>query len=478
MAITYVGGGTDSDTVGTNSLSVSLPGGIAEDDVVVVSNGYGTFYTDPDINIALTTSGYTEIVDLWSEDQDNSPAYPTHLATYIKVMGATPDSTVACAGQASSDDGHALVAQVFRGVDTSTPQDASAQSAYHIDTDIVNPPSITTVTDDAVVVAAGVSGGGHTNMTGGSSGYSNYIDDGGEGQYWCGVGQCWKEVATAGAENPGAWTVTTDFGSDETAISVSMALRPATTAQNLTPSLYTTTNTFYTQTVALDAVDLTPSLFSDEDTFYTQVVNTAVDLTPSLYEDDDTFYVPVVGVGAIDLTPSLYEDGDTFYVPVVGKEAVDLTPSLFSDDDTFYVPVVGVGAVDLQPDLYEDGDTFYVPVVSGGSVDLQPDLYEDGDTFYVPIVSKGAVDLQPPLFADGDTFYTQVVGATVNLSPSLYLDADTFYAPTVDLTLYEIEAELFVNNQTYYTQDVSGGEPPSFGQDQGRLKVNIRRWRI
>jgi hypothetical protein len=238
-----------------------------------------------------------------------------------------------------------------------------------------------------------------------------------------------------------------------------------TTAQALTPSLFTNSATFYTQTVSVGAVTLSPSLFSNTNTFYTQTVAQSTTLTPSLFSNAQTFYTQVVSVGAVTLSPSLYTDADTFYTQVVTTGAVDLAPSLFSNSQTYYTQAVAVGAVTLAPSLYADGDTFYTQTITVGAVDLAPSLFANSQTFYTQVVSQDSEtqDLTPDLFSADATFYTHTlsVGA-VDLAPSLFVDGDTFYTQTVSVGAVDLTPELFSNSNTFYTQIVTQEGGPQF----------------
>lgn len=233
-------------------------------------------------------------------------------------------------------------------------------------------------------------------------------------------------------------------------------LQSGASTQELTPSLFTNTNTFYAATVAAGAITLTPALYTDADTFYTQTVTTSYSLTAPLYTDADTFYAPTVAAGAVTLTPSLYSDADTFYTHTITGGAAVLAPALYTDADTFYAHTAAAGAVTLTPSLYSDADTFYSATVAA-SYGLTPALFTDADTFYAPTVTGGGLTLQPSLYEDADTFYTHTItGGAVVLTPALYSDADTFYSATVS-TSYTLTPALYTNSNTFYTATVAAG---------------------
>lgn len=116
--------------------------------------------------------------------------------------------------------------------------------------------------------------------------------------------------------------------------------------QDLTPSLFTNTNTFYAATVAPGAVALTPDLFTNTNTFYTAVVAFGTqDLTPDLFENENTFYTAIVAA-TYAITPERFENENTFGAATVAPGAVDLTPELFENENIFYsAQVVDLDAV-------------------------------------------------------------------------------------------------------------------------------------
>src|SRR3990167_4835602 len=95
------------------TVTVTHPGGIAENDVVFIGYTIGNSTVDRDM--AMTTASYTELADLYANDSTD-----TNFGVFRKVMGATPDSTAVCTGVDSSTI-MAAVESVWTGVDTTTP---------------------------------------------------------------------------------------------------------------------------------------------------------------------------------------------------------------------------------------------------------------------------------------------------------------------------------------------------------------------
>lgn len=191
MAITLVGTAEVANTT-QSAMSVALPAGTTTNDVV-----YAFQCCPANPGIGVTTSGYTTLF--------SHTGASTRIGGFRKVMGGTPDTTIAFS--ASAAGGNAAVIIVLRGVDTTTPEDATTVS-QSTDTNSTNPdpPSITTVTTDAWVLACAGSGVSDTSVTA-PTGYSNQVDINaapGFGNVTAGLAS--KVVTSPGAENPGTWT--------------------------------------------------------------------------------------------------------------------------------------------------------------------------------------------------------------------------------------------------------------------------------
>lgn len=215
MAISLVGTATNATSNG-GDLTVTLPVGTTTDDVVYAGYGMGGA---ADANLSSVTAGYTELADLFSDDSRDA-----QLGVYRKVQGGTPDTTWVAAGDGSASSGLAGGVIVLRGVDTSTPEDAATTTATGANSGEPDPPSITTVTANAWVLAFGETGQDNA-FSAGPSGYSNFISDAQlETNHAC-FGAATKLVASAGAENPGAFTHPDDNTSDAWC-AVTVAVRP------------------------------------------------------------------------------------------------------------------------------------------------------------------------------------------------------------------------------------------------------------
>lgn len=221
-------------------------------------------------------------------------------------------------------------------------------------------------------------------------------------------------------------------------------------AQDLTPSLFTNTQTFYAPTVTTTYA-LTPALFENQQTYYTQTVTATYSLTPDLFTNDQTFYEPTVDQTGLTLAPSLFENTQTYYQPTVTATYV-LTADLFSNAQTFYSATV-TATYSLTPDLYTNEQTYYAHTIEVGALNLLPELFTNTQTYYTPTVTT-TYALTAELFTNTQTFYDVTVTATYSLTPDLYENTQTFYSGTIT-TANTLSPERFDNSQTFYTQVVA-----------------------
>lgn len=224
--ITYVGGTTSQATLsGTVTPTISLTaltGGsgtapIANDLVVVAVSVTST----SDLNIAMTTAGYTEDQDLYANGTND-----TNLAVYYKKMGVTPDTDFTLASFGTSGNSYAIAVQVFRGVDTSVPLDVVSTTATGTASVLVDPPAATAPASGSnclVLIGGGSSTAGAQTYT--ASYLSNFITIGANGSSQdavVGMGSI-KNILTA--YNGAAWTFSAADGAGFSNASVAIVLR-------------------------------------------------------------------------------------------------------------------------------------------------------------------------------------------------------------------------------------------------------------
>jgi hypothetical protein len=212
MAITLVNVAENSGSGA--SYNVTLPT-LLENDVVYLFVGSAGALGLPG---TVAVSGYAKLIDV------NHTAL-AHLRYYVfrKKMGAVPDTVASIVSTGGNPDISCAVAVCLRGVDQTTPEDATTTTAGFTNSTNPDSPSITTVTPGAWVI----SGFGITINDAAvtmPSGYANQVDRSGTGGgSHSTVGAATIEKASAGAENPASWTnVATGQW-----YAVSIAVRPA-----------------------------------------------------------------------------------------------------------------------------------------------------------------------------------------------------------------------------------------------------------
>ena len=215
LPLEFVGGAALSvASTSTPSFSLTgLTGGVgtapSAGDIVFVAV---SFVNSTDQNITCTTAGYTEIADLYAFGTTNA-----QMAVYYKVLGSA-ETSVAFNTVTTTVATRALI-HVWRNPNA-TPLDATSTTATSTTSGVPNAASITTVTNNAVVIAFGVgSGSGFTALTV-PSGMGNFFQNSSTA---AGAAVASATVSTAGAYDPAAFGGGVASG---TFCAVTVALRP------------------------------------------------------------------------------------------------------------------------------------------------------------------------------------------------------------------------------------------------------------
>lgn len=210
MAISLVASPISNSAIdgGNVTLDLTTITGLAQNDVVLVYGAVSRAQQG-----GTTSTGWTLLQTL---DQ-----LTVRGTVWRKVMGATPDTSFAFTGTANTQDVGIVQARAYRGVDTTTPEDATATKVGGTSTN-PDPPAITTVTNNAMVVAFAASRGDDTTINE-PSGYGNVHTKREADTRVLVMSSADLTKATAGAENPASWTnwVTGDWAA------FTVALRPA-----------------------------------------------------------------------------------------------------------------------------------------------------------------------------------------------------------------------------------------------------------
>jgi hypothetical protein len=474
MAISYVGG-QEAGRAGANNtqnISFNLTGGTDSTpqagDLVIITAVVGTQGRNP----AQAISGYTALGQL----NAIGATYDTSLNVSWKFMGSTPDTSFTLPSTGNNQDAQSYTVQVFRGVDATTPFDATPTTATSTSTTRYDAAAITPVTAGAwILICGGGAAATGANYTAPTDFATNFLTGFDADTNDSLIGSGYYTGWTSGAYNPAAVTGGAATGS---AAVYTLALRPAPDSQDLTPDRYDNTSTIYGPSVTLEPYILTASPVENTSVFYAATVGRGpVALTAARYDNDQTFYSPSVLRGTITLQPGLYTNGQTFYAATVeriggvdlqvswvvfdtqGGDLVNLLPSLLQNANTFYAHAVSPGPVSLTPNRYDNAQTFYAPTVNRGAVTLQPGLYSNANTLYPATVTAGGVTLTPARFDNESVFYAatvSVVTTNTELLPGLLTNTSVIYGPTVVGAGVVLAPDRYDNTSAFYSATLTG----------------------
>jgi hypothetical protein len=212
MAISVVGTCEAIQADGSTNVTLTLPAGMQQDDVVYVFTGDARVHA-----LSTSSTGWTDL------GQEYGATYIS-LAAFRKVMGASPDTTFVLDADLAIPLGAIGIA--LRGVHA-TPEDATMVQSNSAAAAPDNG-SITTANDGALVIAVAAGGGaGDTSDASvtAPTGYSNQVDANADLSTWAlTLAFATKSVAVAGAENPAAWGTWT---APINACMLTLAVRPA-----------------------------------------------------------------------------------------------------------------------------------------------------------------------------------------------------------------------------------------------------------
>lgn len=203
--ITFVNSASASSTSG--ALTITLPGGMAQNDLVLVG-----YFCQAASFPAPTTSGYTFVAD----DDNTGATY------YYKFMGASPDASVSWPSIAGSGNyGQSAVAFVFRGVNTSSPINGTPNEVVGVDPGAITP----SVNNCCIVV--GTANASVDNAPGTITNYLGALAAAADGSTNDASIAMTYRILSGGSgvsENPGAWSA---FPEVDFSGSVTIALAPA-----------------------------------------------------------------------------------------------------------------------------------------------------------------------------------------------------------------------------------------------------------
>ncbi len=345
LNISILTGGTQANSaINGGNVTLTFPT-LQQGDVVIVFGGH---FARGGATSAIPT-GYTPIYD-----SGNTLATDPHFGVSYKVMGATPDTTVSCPGSGNAADGTAYGCYCLRNVDTTVIQDATRTVAGPTTSNNPDCPSITTVTDRALILALALdhlAGTGDTAITN----PTNYIEQrtarGADNNDATVCGAAIIEPV-AGTEDPPSFTAWT-AGTWRTA---TVAIRVATSATALSASSFTrgattftgSTNATLTQTHVFSAPTFTGAAKTIGAPAFTGIVGlSASSLTTTAAVVGAPALVRIVGLSASSLTTTAASVGAPAFVTVLNLAASTLTRSAATIGAPSFVGVVIASASNL-----------------------------------------------------------------------------------------------------------------------------------
>lgn len=203
-AIEYVGGhivaGSSAGSGFTLTFGGNLTGGSgssaqAGDLVILYQANSGS-----PVSSTVAPSGYTTALRATADD-----SFDAALGVFYKIMGGTPDTSVAVSSPGATNNVVAGV-QVWRNVDPLIVFGQLPLSALLTNSVLADPPSITPTTSGAVIVAAGAGAHNRTGATYSSSDLTAFRSAGNSGATNLATLGFGYNVWTSGAFNPAAFT--------------------------------------------------------------------------------------------------------------------------------------------------------------------------------------------------------------------------------------------------------------------------------
>lgn len=208
-------------SAGTGTISVNLPAGLAQNDIV-----WFAIVCDNELSADGIASGQG-----WTKIRSDTSAVPGRELAY-KVMGASPDSSVTVNQNAAIC---AYVCQAWRGVDPSNVLDVSTPSEASGGSGDPDAPSITPTTVGALIIAFGFQDDDDSTLTSHPSGYTNGVIQN-TGQSSTTVGGTVvmaSKIWAANPDNPSAW----NLSGNDAWLADTIAMRPMIRSASGTPSI-------------------------------------------------------------------------------------------------------------------------------------------------------------------------------------------------------------------------------------------------
>jgi hypothetical protein len=207
VAISRIGGASGS-AINAGSVTVTLPGSMAVNDLILVAWSCGDDdFTQP--TLAMTTSGYTELTTS-TLSADGGTSGDGNLAVFYKFHNGSDTDVVTAASGTGTDSSNAVAVQVFRGVATVAqggPLEIAIATASNTTGGDPDPPQVSTFTESTSWVAiAGASSGASAGAYAAPTNYTTnaVLVDAAAETFRASAGLAYRSGA-ADPENPGTF---------------------------------------------------------------------------------------------------------------------------------------------------------------------------------------------------------------------------------------------------------------------------------
>ena len=214
MAISFVES-TGNATINGGNVTITLPGSYTAGDVAYVAVTLGTSKATTLACRSSSGGPYSQIISTINSSF-------ARFGVFRQVIPSSSGLTQAVVtGSGGSTDATAAVCHIFRGVDQSTPEDATPTSTTG-NSSLPDSPSITVVSCSCVIISA--QGSQSVISFTAPSSFNNSQNAIGNDTRDASVSAAWILNASTAAFNPAAWTNTTGTAAW---CSATIALRPA-----------------------------------------------------------------------------------------------------------------------------------------------------------------------------------------------------------------------------------------------------------
>jgi hypothetical protein len=229
MAISRIGG-TTGNAINGGAITLTLPGGMALNDLIIVAFGAGDDdFTQP--TLAMTTAGYTELTTS-TLSADGGTAGDANLAVFYKFHNGTDTDAVCAASGTGTDSSTAACLQVFRGVARNGepggigPLEIAIEVASGTSGGDPNPPSVSGFTEatSAVVIAGMVGNAAALTLTAPTNYTTNALNAVGNDTFDASVGLAYRLTGMSDPEDPGVFV---DSGAGAAWAAATMVLKEA-----------------------------------------------------------------------------------------------------------------------------------------------------------------------------------------------------------------------------------------------------------